>query len=427
MAAMLNTKAIGMNESITSLRRGSTTKQSHRSADHSLLEELFVMPLMQNRASFLAESPGAKVVRGRDSAKAKGQRCKIYLQFATESSKRETSAGNVAGGSSIGGPGSARNHAFFLVAICLLFFGFSLSSCHRKSNEEIKQQSRFKTYQGDLFVDADAGLQPILKQQEEVFNYFYDSVQTHFQYKNEKEMFDDFRSKKATLLLLSRELQTSEINDFRNIDTIYIRQLPVAYDAVALIGSPDFDDKDLDLDLLKKYFDPKGTSTSSPKLVFENQNSSTVRFILNVLGYKEKVSPNVFAVQSASGVIDYVAKNKNVIGFIPFNMVSDTDDDRVKETLKQIKILSLRAKSKEGEAIRVSANQSDIAEGVYPLIRTVNTVTRNTSNDNLELLLVSFLSQQRGAKIFLKAGLMPVKVPEREINVNEGPVTGGGQ
>ncbi len=313
--------------------------------------------------------------------------------------------------------------AFYLfpVVCCLLL----ISSCAHKSAEEVREQSRYKTYKGELNVDADAGLEPIIKQEEEVFDYFYDSVKTNIFYKNEKEMFEDFKSKKSTVLLLFRELEKSEINDLKNLDTIYVRQLPVAYDAVALIGSNDFDDKDLDMEVLKKYFNPKNSSASSPRLVFENQNSSTVRFVLNALGYKEKVSPNVFAMQSAGEVIDYVSKNKNVIGFIPFNQVSDNDDDRVKKTLERIKILSLRAKSKEGQVIRVSANQSDIAEGVYPLIRTVNTVTRNTYDDNLELLLVSFLSREKGAKIFLKAGLMPVKVPEREINVNEAPVSGG--
>lgn len=310
------------------------------------------------------------------------------------------------------------------VVYCLLSVVFSLSSCtQKKSAEEAKQDSRFKIYKGVLNVDADMGLEPILKQQEDVFDFLNDSVQSNFAYKNEKEMFQDFKNNKATLLILSRELEKTEVNDLRNLDTIYVRQLPVAYDAVALIGSNDFDDKSLDFALLQKYFDPKNSYASYPKLVFENQHSSTVRFVLNKLGYKEKVSPNVYALQTVNEVIDYVSDHKNVIGFIPFNTISDTDDGKVKETLKRIKILSLRAKNREGDTVRVSANQSDIADGGYPLIRTLNTVTRNTYDDNLELLLVSFLSKAKGAKIFLKAGLIPVTIPEREVIVNESEVS----
>lgn len=315
----------------------------------------------------------------------------------------------------------------FIVTIAVLAGVLLLvAGCKQNNNtgNTAPARTKYTTYSGNLSVVADTGLQYIIRQQQEIFDYMYDSVQTTFTYKNEKEMFADFKAKKATVMILSRKLEQAEINDLKNLDTIYVRELPVAYDAVALIAAKGFDDSKLDMELLKQYFNPANTSATNPKLVFDGRESSTVMFVVNKLGYKEKVSPNVFALQSAQEVISYVASNKNVIGFIPYNLIADTDDDRVKNTLKSIKILSLRAKDSEGKEIRVSANQSDIAVGDYPLIRTVNTVTRYTYEDNLELLLVKFLSREKGAKIFLKAGLMPVKVPERDIIVNESEVTG---
>ena len=298
------------------------------------------------------------------------------------------------------------------------------SSCRQKksASQESKHITRYDTYTGTLNVAADAGLETIIRQQEEVFGYLYDSVKLSVAYQTEKEMFADFKSKKSTVMLLERELSQAEINDLKNFDTIYIKQLPIAYDAVVLIGSKDFGDKELSVDLLRKYFDPNSSFTT--KLVFENQQSSVVRFVLDYLGYKEKVSANVFAMKTADEVIEYVSKTKNVIGFVPFNMLSDTDDERVKKILERIKILSLRAKTKDGQAIRVSANQSDIITGDYPLIRTVNAITRFTHQDNLESLFIGFLSKSKGAKIFLKAGLIPANMPERDIIVNESEVTG---
>jgi len=307
---------------------------------------------------------------------------------------------------------------------CLLFIVCCSSCAQKKTQQDVQQESRFKTYKGELRVEADAGLESIINQEKEIFDFNYDSVHTTLTYKNEKEMLDDFRSRKTDVVVLSRKPEQSEINDFKNLDTIYLRIQPVAYDAVALIGSKDFNDKDLSMDLLKKYSAPENSSATNPKLVFENQNSSSVRFVINTLGYKEKVSPNVYALQSMQEVIDYVSRNKNVIGFIPYNAISDTDDERVKKTLEQIKILSLRAKNEGGEAIRVSANQSDIATGDYPLRRTITAITRFTYEDNLEWLFINFLVREKGAKIFLKAGLIPVKIPEREIVVNESEVRG---
>lgn len=306
-----------------------------------------------------------------------------------------------------------------------LFFVILFSSCQQKKTKsaELKTITRYDTYSGVLNVTCDSGLESIIKQHEEVFEYLYDSVQLNLTYQTEKEMFVDFRSKKSTVMLLARPLTEAEISAFKNSDTIYIKQLPVANDAVALIGSKDFEDKDMDVELLKKYFNPKNSS-QSPPLVFGDQNSSVVRFVLDYLGYKEKVSANVFALKTNEEVIDYVSKNSNVIGFIPFNLVSDADDERVKKLLERIKILSLRAKTKEGGTIRVSANQSDIITGDYPLIRKLTVVTRYGQGDNLESLFISFLNREKGAKIFLKAGLIPAKMPERDIIVNESEVRG---
>lgn len=313
-----------------------------------------------------------------------------------------------------------------LVAIALLL---SVSACKHNTtakDTEDQENTRYTTYKGTLNMDADAGLQSIMRQQVEVFDYLYDSVETNIAYKSEKEMLEDFKTRKAKLLILSRALTPAEIESFKVNDTIYIRQQPVAYDAVAIIGNKNFDDSKLDLAGLKAYFDPNKSATrQSPELVFEKESSGTVRFVLDTLGYKEKVSPNMYALQSANDVINYVADSKNAIGFIPYNLISDGDDDRVKKILERIKILSLRAKTSDGQAIRVSANQSDIAVGDYPLIRTLNAVTHYTYKDNLELLMIGFLTREKGAKIFLKAGLMPVKMPEREINVNEGPLKSG--
>ncbi len=319
---------------------------------------------------------------------------------------------------------SKRNGYFLLSSMLLTLLLFSCNNKPAAEGGPAATPTKYSTYTGNLSVVADTVLEPIMRQQKLIFDYMYDSVQTTLTYTNEKEMFAAFRAKKATVMILSRKLEQAEINDFKNLDTIYVRELPVAYDAVALVAARDFDDSKLDMELLKQYFNPAANNPTAPKLVFDSRESSTVAFVVNKLGYKEKVSANVFALKSAQEVITYVAANKNVIGFIPYNMIADSDDDRVKNTLKSIKILSLRAKDSEGKDIRVSANQSDIAVGDYPLIRTVNAVTRYTYTDNLELLFMGFLSREKGARIFLKAGLIPVKMPERDIIVNEGEVIG---
>lgn len=295
-----------------------------------------------------------------------------------------------------------------------------MAGCSRQAPANFKAQPLQHGYKGTVSIAVDAGLEPVIKQQVEVFEYAYDSVDVLPLYVNEAEAIKAFKEGKASLLVLSRNLDKAERKEWEEKDTLFVRDLEVAYDAVALVGNKKFDDSRLSMAQLKNYF--ANTGVNGPKLVFDDKNSSCVNEVLKALGYTQAVSANVYALHSAQEVIDYVEKEANAIGFIPYGFVSDTDDDRVKAVLDRVKILSLRAKDKEGQEVRVSANQSDIAVGIYPLRRTITAMERFTYDDNKEWRLANFMYQERGAKIFLKAGLVPAKMPNREIIVNTGPL-----
>lgn len=307
---------------------------------------------------------------------------------------------------------------FLCIGLCTIF----LSACENGPNKsaETRQSGselsgRKKIYKGNLRIAADTGLESVVKQELEIFTFMHDSVNVQYEFKSDAELIRDFKTAKSSTIILTRQLDDYEIASFKR-DTIFPRQVKVAYDAVAIIGNRNYDDKTLSLETLRNIFDPNQKSNSTA--VFDSKNKSVVAHVLKVLGYSNKVSSSVYAAKSPDEVIDYVEKNSSSIGFIPYNMVSDSDDEQVKNILKRVKILSLNAKNEEGKPVKVSANQSDIATGIYPLTRMVNAVTRFTYSDGLDWLLINFMYQSRGAKIFLKAGLVPAKMPEREINVN---------
>lgn len=314
-----------------------------------------------------------------------------------------------------------------LLVACVSLIAFVWSCNQQQGKKDISQKAfapKEKGYSGTLEVWADAGLEPIVKQQIEVFEFLNDSVKVDVKYVSDLMALDVFSKRKAGVVVLAREVSGAEKEKMKKADTLHIREMSVAYDAVAMIGNNSFSDADLSMDKLKAYFDPKANGKGM-KMVFDNRNSSTVNHVVNKLGYKDKVSPNVYALNSVEEVIAYVEKNKEAIGFIPYSFISDADDDAVKTVLKRIKILSLQTVNDKGEKLVVSANQSDIAEGTYPLIRTVNVLSKFTYRDDLEWLFMNFLYKEKGAKIFLKAGLIPVRAPEREINVNTGPMRSG--
>ncbi len=93
-----------------------------------------------------------------------------------------------------------------------------------------------------------------------------------------------------------------------------------------LIGSKDLKDSTLTLTEIKsllsgKHFHP----LKNAKVVFDNNNSSTINFLKEKTGIN-KLSTNCYALNSNNAVIDYVSKEKNSIGVIGVNWISDQDD-----------------------------------------------------------------------------------------------------
>lgn len=308
------------------------------------------------------------------------------------------------------------------VALFFLMILAGISSCSSPNKGEYNASGQ-KIYKGILNVTADPGLQSILKQQQLVFESGYDSVKVNITYKSEAGMMDDFRHHRAGVILLARELTPAEIEALK-ADTLYPTQLQVAYDAVALIANKTYNDSLLDTTVLKQYFNRAGAGNNPPRMIFDNEDESVVKYVLARLGCTGKVSPNVSAVQTPQQVIDYVEGDKNAIGFIPYGLVADENNEDARKILERIKVLSLRSQNEKGEIERVSANQSDIVDGAYPLTRVINAVMPYSYQDNLEWLFVNFLYKDRGARIFLKAGWAPAQIPPRAINVNTNGLKG---
>lgn len=319
----------------------------------------------------------------------------------------------------------SKSNPYFWSAACLMLL--VLQACNSSTtpppakNDNRTDIGKDKVYKGELTVFADEGLKPVIQQQIDVFEYLYDSVKVNVKYVHEKEVIDSFRSKHAGVVVITRDLDNRELEQMKATDTIYPREVLVSYDAVAIICKKQKEELDLDYTGLKNLFSPE--ATGKVKLVFDHQDASTVSFVLQKLGYTGQPSKNVYALKSADEVVQYCSQNVDAFGFIPYSLVSDVDDVKAQAILKQVKILSLRAKNAQGEVVRVAANQSDIADGSYPLIRPVNAVLKYGHGDNLEWLFVNFMYKEKGARIFLKAGLIPARMPEREINVNTDAVS----
>lgn len=309
---------------------------------------------------------------------------------------------------------------FTLIIASILLIVFS--SCNQNNNHKEDTTNSIvppkeKEYKGTLNIGADVSVENIIKQQAEIFHHLHDKVDVNETYKNENELIAAFKKEELQVIVLSRNLNDLERNQLRIKDTIYPREILVAYDAVAILGNNAFDDSRL---TEKQLQDIVVSNNSDYKIVFNKNNSSLLNFVLSKVANTTTLNNNMFGLDNEAAVIDYVSKNKNAIGFVAYSLISDTDDEKINAMVSKVKILNLRVKNEEGKWVKAAANQNDIAEGNYPLIRNIYAISKFSYDDNLEWLFMNFLFKEKGAKIFLKAGLMPAKMPERHITVSTG-------
>jgi phosphate transport system substrate-binding protein len=270
-------------------------------------------------------------------------------------------------------------------------------------------------------VSIDETLKNVMEQEVEVFNYLQDTAILEVVYLPEAEVMNDLREKRADIVLIAREFSVAEEKALIESKKQYTKNYPIASDAIAIIADKDYGKKGLDVEELKKLLTTNSTDKTA-QLVFDNKESGVIKNIQKFVGGDAKLSSSLYALKSSEEVIEYVQQNKNALGFISYSVIGDTDDLKVKAVLEKVKVLSLKQKNAKGEIVETSATQNDIAYGAYPLTRPVTAITKYKLGDTREWDFISFLTRSKGARIFLKAGLIPYIMPEREVIINTSPI-----
>ena len=183
----------------------------------------------------------------------------------------------------------------------LITFVFLFAMCNQKSKSESDKESILK---GAIDVTVDETIKPIVEDQVAVFEGTYDakiSIKT----RSEAELINDLANQKAKVVITARDLTQEERDRFVK-NKINPRVTPFAIDAIALISNKSNNDT---LIALKSVIDfMQGKSDPRIKgLVFDNPNSSTVRYMKDLAKVKEIPANGVFSFKTNEEVIKFVS------------------------------------------------------------------------------------------------------------------------
>jgi phosphate transport system substrate-binding protein len=291
---------------------------------------------------------------------------------------------------------------FFLLSISIFF------SCKKNEGNSADVETILK---GKATIFVDETITPIIEDQVMVFESKYDAEFTIKSF-SESEVLNSLYNKKAAIAVITRNLSNKELKVFEN-RKIVPKITKFASDGIAFISNKSNNDT---LIALKDVLDfMKGIRISKIKgLVFDNPNSSTVKY-MNNLASVEGLSKDVYTFKTNNEVLKFVSENEGVIGIVGVNWLSQPMPSMENE-LNNINVLSVKGLKSNGF---FAPSQNNFAEGTYPLMRDLYIVNCQGTT-GLGMGFASFVAGDIGQRIVLKSGLLPNKIPSRKLNIIRG-------
>lgn len=297
-----------------------------------------------------------------------------------------------------------RKTSLLVLISCLFVVVFS---CDKKA----KSQDEETILKGKVTILVDETLLPVIEDQKQVFENQYNASITLVG-KSESEIVQLLSKNKQQLAILSRELTTNEAEIFK-VKKIIPRITPLATDAIAFISHKNSKDTLISLEEVIIFMQGKNQNDFKG-LVFDNANSSTVRYIKELAKINVLPKEKIFSYQTNNEVIQFVAKNEGMIGVVGVNWLSQPSL-AMQETVNEVKVLSVKSLKTE---TFVKPSQDNIASGLYPLTREIKMLNYQPFA-GLGMGFASFVGGEIGQRIILKSGLVPVRIPNRNIKIRK--------
>jgi phosphate transport system substrate-binding protein len=290
----------------------------------------------------------------------------------------------------------------------LFFVSFLFVMCNQKEKVSTNNESILK---GSATILVDETLTPIIEDQVAVFESNYDA-KIKIVPKSESEIVISLLKEKSSIVVLSRNLSVEENKIFEQ-KKIIPKITKFATDAIALIANKSNNDTLIDLRNVVEFL--QGKQNSSIKgLVFDNPNSSTVRYMNSLAGIKAIPKKGVYSFKTNQEVIKFVAQNEGMVGVVGVNWLSQPMPE-MQQYVDMVNLLAVKSLSGGGYYM---PSQNNIAEGKYPLARDLY-IINGQGYSGLGMGFASFVSGDIGQRIILKSGLLPVRVPGRKINIRK--------
>lgn len=309
------------------------------------------------------------------------------------------------------------NYKYLIVII----LAAGIAACQEKSKDG-KVLDTITT--GKIRIMVDEGYQPVIASCIDVFDSIYRTAKIDAVYTSEGDAMKGLLDDSVQVIIVGRKLTKEESGYFESRG-FTPPQTPLAYDALAFVLNPANTDTVFTVDQIRQILtgqyqkwtqlNPK-SKLGDIHVVFDNPLSGTLRYVRDsIIRDGAPLTKAASAVKTNEEVINYVKQNKNAIGIIAANWISDTDDTGVQKFKREIKIADIAmAVGEEG----YGPYQAYLATQKYPFKRCMYIINAQARRNGLGAGLASYLAGD-AQRIILKDGLLPANAVTRLVKVSK--------
>lgn len=304
----------------------------------------------------------------------------------------------------------------------LLFLSLPLMLILYSCNQNQQPRADDTPTTGSIKIAVDETLKPLSETWKDTFLALYPQAHITVTYMPEAELFKSLVYDSVFFVIAAREPNAEESSIFaKKYRQPAINKL--AFDGIAVVANNANPDSLLSMEKILELlgnkiskwnqFCPESRNKSEVKVFFDGNKSSIVRYFSDTLPGKKVTFRNSVTLTSCKEVVDAVAKDKNAIGFINLNWISDDADSTSQSFLSTIRVLEVAPPdTAKAGGFYYKPYLADLALQRYPFMRGVYAI--NTEGRvGLATGYASFLAGEKGQRIALKSGLVPATMPVR--------------
>ena len=308
---------------------------------------------------------------------------------------------------------------------CLLIFFtfcFGTYSCKNNSSNEEKDTPT----KGKIVIAVDESFEPIVSELVSSFESEYPKAKIIIQYLPESQCIEKLLNDSVRLAIVCRELTNAEKEIFKPMG-YEPAIIPIAVDALAFINNLQNEDSTLTYNQVQQilggqisYWNELDKNMPHEKinLIFDQSNSSALRYLKDSVNHGNPLPVNCFASDSSQGVINYIVDHSDAIGVIGVNWINSKLDSTTEANFEKVKMIKVKPlPGMPGDSSFHAPVPYNIAYRHYPFLRVVYIVSREYYT-GLGTGFANYCATDKGQTIISRSGMLPVNKSLRVVTIN---------